>query len=86
LTPNNVSIQGSPIHLSWNSVLGAQSYNVNVLWWNGSAWVKVASGNVPTASANLTTSTIGWYAWQVQAANTAGTGPWSSFAQIYFKP
>ncbi len=86
LTPNNVSIQGSPIHLAWSNVSGAQSYNVNVLSWNGSAWVKAASGTVPTASANLTINQAGWYAWQVQAANTAGSGPWSSFATIYAKP
>lgn len=86
LTPNNVSIQGSPIRLAWGDVQGAQSYNISVFSWNGSAWTKVATGTVTTASAKLTISKAGWYAWQVQAANTAGSGPWSSAATIYFKP
>jgi hypothetical protein len=86
LTPNNVSVQGSPIRLAWGGVQGAQSYNISVFSWNGSAWTKVATGTVTTTSAKLTISKAGWYAWQVQAANTAGSGPWSSAATIYFKP
>ncbi|GLQ99128.1 RHS repeat domain-containing protein [Dyella mobilis] len=58
----------------WVGVDNASSYNLQEQF-QGGAWTTVYSG--PDASWDATGKPVGAYAYQVQACNSAGCGPWS---------
>jgi hypothetical protein len=67
--------------MSWGAVPGATSYEVYILYWNGSAWVYYYTYNPAVNSVSIAPYYHGTsYAWNVKAKNAAGTGPQSNWA------
>jgi hypothetical protein len=87
LSPDGWANAGSSsVVLSWSPAAGATSYEVYIVYWDGSAWTYYYTYN-PT-----TNQTTFWpyyhntyYAWVAKGKNTAGTGPQSAWAYFYFQ-
>jgi hypothetical protein len=86
LSPDGWANAGSSsVVLSWSPAAGATSYEVYIVYWNGSAWTYYYTYN-PTAN-----QTTFWpyyrntyYAWVAKGKNAAGIGPQSAWAYFYF--
>lgn len=76
---NNATSQPVALTMSWNTISGAASYGLEVSTDStfASTFVVNQSGITTTSQAitGLVNNTT--YYWRVNAANTAGTGPWS---------
>jgi hypothetical protein len=86
LTPDGwATISTASVTLDWSTVAGATSYEVSILYWNGSGWVNYHT-YIPTASAQTFWPAVHftYYAWQVRAKNGSGAGAWSPWAYFYF--
>lgn len=67
--------------MTWNPVATATSYEVYILYWNGSAWTYYYTYYPTTSSVTISPAYHGTsYAWVVKGINSAGTGPQSAWA------
>jgi hypothetical protein len=86
LSPDDgVTITTSSVTLSCNAVSGANQYQFEIHYWNGSAWQYYYSYTLATNSQEYWPSVHGTsYLWRVRAQNLNGWGPWSADAEFYF--
>lgn len=70
--------------MTWSPVATATSYEVYILYWNGSAWTYYYTYYPTTNSVTISPYYHGTsYAWNVKAKNGSGTGPQSNWAYFY---
>lgn len=85
LSPDNwVSLSTPSVNHSWSAVAGATSYNLYMLYWDGSAWQYYWDWNTSTTSFTVWPQfSPRYYAWKVTPRNSAGEGPGSAWAYYY---
>ena len=82
LSPDNWSYVGSPAYLLWYTGSGAATtFYVLIYYWSGGQWTYYyeyqTSSSVLSFYPQFTNS---YYTWSVVGCNSAGCGPWSSWA------
>jgi hypothetical protein len=79
LPANGTAGLGTSLTLSWNSVLVAPSYSVQVAANSSFTNLDVNRTGIPAISSAITGVGLNHvYYWRVNATNTSGTGPWST--------
>jgi len=70
--------------MTWNPVAGATSYEVYILYWDGSAWTYYFTYTPTTNSVTIAPFYhASYYTWIVKAHNAAGVGPQSAWAYFF---
>lgn len=78
---------GEAVYFSWTTVTGATSYNLQVLYANGSGTQFVYKDNIPAnippyyQQGGFPDDDTSFY-WRVRASNADGTGRWSFYRQF----
>jgi len=82
---NGVTISTSSVTLSCNAISGANQYQFEIHYWNGSVWQYYFTYTSGTNSQTYWPSVHGTsYEWRVRAQNSNGWGPWSADADFHF--